>query len=183
MSLPDSDHDKLVFPATLSGAARIFSHAFMVVFGAAALVLLGMGLHQLQRVGLRSPGLPLMAGALTLGIVLPLCVLMSPRGYVVSPAGIEVLRRWPRTVISAEQISRVEAIELRRVRKVCGFSGVYGAWGWFGSDKLPWFRAYITRRRGLAVIHLNRGNPVVVSPDDLDEFLEATRLLLSPTAR
>jgi hypothetical protein len=183
MSELDPAPDTLVFPATLSAAARFFSHAFMVLFSCAGFVLLSLGVHQLQRTGIGGPGGPMLIGAVALGVVLPLCVLMAPRGYAVSPQGIEVLRHWPRTLLAADNIAAVEAIELRRFRKVCGFSGVYGAWGWFGSDKLTWFRAYVTRRNSLAVIRLRKGHPVVVSPDDLAQFLEAAQLLLSPAVK
>jgi hypothetical protein len=103
---------------------------------------------------------------------------MAPRGYAVDPEGILVLRHWPRTFIRADDLVAVEPIELRRVWKVCGCQGVYGGWGWFSSDKLSWFRAYITHTDRLVVLRLRRGTPVVVSPDDPEGFVQAASVLL-----
>lgn len=169
--------EPLVFPATLSTFARWGGHVFMVMFSIIAIGLAVFGYVQWQKVGWVGPAWLVFVAVLLLAVLIS-CPLMAPRGYAVDPEGILVLRHWPRTFIPADDLVAVEPIELRRVCKVCGCQGVYGGWGWFSSDKLSWFRAYITHTDRLVVLRLRRGTPVVVSPDDPEGFVRAANVLL-----
>jgi hypothetical protein len=181
--------------ATLAGPPGHLDADPAIVFGApldrmtvwssaAVLVLLASGEAAVIWAWAAGHGAPAWATAL-LGLVavgLPGLVgvlwWLAPRGYRVDPRGVTVVRLGPDVRVAASDIAGAEPVALTQVIKVCGASGLFGAWGWFHARPLGLCRLYVRRRSGLVAIRRRQGLPVVVAPDDPDAFIEAIHAII-----
>jgi hypothetical protein len=122
----------------------------------------------------------LVGGGLASVVLLLIVVgMFAPRAYQVDAYGVTVLRLGSRVYIPANTILDVQPVKIRRVMRVCGCGGFFGAWGWFYARQFGLFRAYVTRRDRLVSLTLKDRKPVVLSPDEPDRFVEAVRAVCS----
>lgn len=164
------------FPASHDLAGKLTTALVIVIVGS-SVVLLGVA-------GFRQPsaGMSALFGGIAIAMILLFVVLgaMVTLGYELTDAQVIVRRPIRSISVPFSRIADVRPIELHRVIRVFGVGGFFGAWGWFSSAELSWFRAYVTRRRGLVCLRLTDGAPIVLSPDRAAEFVAALRERLPP---
>ncbi len=105
---------------------------------------------------------------------------LAPRGYRVSPEGLEILRNVGAVRVARERLVSADRVELTpgqllKGLRLFGAGGVFGTFGWFWQANLGVFRAYVTRSDRLVRVGLLNGRPIVLSPDDPDGFVAALR--------
>jgi len=111
----------------------------------------------------------------------------APRGYLVGPSGITIVRRNGRRILlPVQEITSVEAVEreiLKRCIRTCAVGGYFGSWGSFYCPKLQSFRGYLTNSDSLVLVRTLHEGPFVLSPDARERFVEyASRSLRRPSA-
>jgi hypothetical protein len=111
----------------------------------------------------------------------------APRGYLVGPSGITIVRRNGRKIfLPAQEIMSVEAVEREILKgRINTFAagGYFGSWGSFYCPKLQRFRGYWTNADSLVLVRTLHEGPFVVSPDSRERFVEyASRSLRMPSA-
>lgn len=153
-----------VFPTRLAGALRWLS------IGGTLLMVLVIAIAAQHVTG------PWWFRSLVLGgpsVVLLVCVLGWPRGYVLSRDGLHVQRLFGRTRI-AQRIDSAAADDdaFKGAWRVFANGGVFGCVGWFRSRRLGPFRAWVTDLSALVVVRHAAGC-AVISPLDRAAFLAA----------
>lgn len=100
-----------------------------------------------------------------------------PRNYQLTPAAIVVWRWGPKVVIPLAEIRELRRVKLTKIISIGGVDGFFGRWGQFRtSDKSNGFGnflAYITRNDTQVAIYRKKGDVVVLSPDQPEEFMGA----------
>jgi hypothetical protein len=103
----------------------------------------------------------------------------APKQYAVSPDGIAIVRRnGKRIVLPRNEVTAVEATEVKRCIRGCGVGGWFGSWGYFWSPALGGFRAYVTDFSKPVLVRTRSKGLYVVSPDDRDGFVAAANEVL-----
>ncbi|HUW62454.1 MAG TPA: PH domain-containing protein [Candidatus Bathyarchaeia archaeon] len=99
----------------------------------------------------------------------------SPKGAVVSPDGISIVKRWTRPVVVPESqilsLERIDRSVLRRTIRLMGAGGFLGSWGYFSCKKLGTFRAYLTNSESLVLIRTVSEGLFVISPENPADFI------------
>lgn len=105
----------------------------------------------------------------------------SPRGYIVGFDSVPVSRRCGNAIIPLRKIVSIDIMDGSYIFghsvRLYASGGWFGFWGTFSSPGVGRdFVAYTTRINGpLVMIHLTDGDPVVLSPDNPDEFVSSVR--------
>ncbi len=158
----------------LTKGMTIFFVGLMVGLG---IMFVGIGVSQLKEemvVGI------IMSSTGTLMLLfVPAVAFFAPVNYLVGPSAITVWRYGPKIRIPIEDITEVQAVELKNVIRVCAVGGAFGSWGRFYYKSLGSFRAYVSRNDNLAIIRVKKGAPFVLSPDDREGFIAAVRRALA----
>ncbi len=147
-----------------------YETAAKVVTLAAVAVMLGAGIA--IGAAIRNIGVPLVDA-----LVIALAYAYSPRGYAIEDGSIVIRRlrggvRFP--LESIRQARAAEAGELDGCLRLWGSGGLFGYYGLFQNSKLGTMRWYVTNRNR-AVVLLTDSKPVVISPENSEEFLAAVR--------
>jgi hypothetical protein len=103
---------------------------------------------------------------------------LSPRAFLVGSGVVAVeRRRWRRLELPLSSLRRAVLLPAAGVHgalRVAGSGGAFGNYGLFWSRALGTFRLYATRSDRLVLLDADRER-LVVSPDDVEGFLEAVR--------
>lgn len=157
------------FACTLDGLAIAMTLVSWVTsLGAAAIILVVVGLT-----------LPLLAAPFLLIFVgVPVwTMLVAPRGYLVGPTGLTVLRLVGGRVVPFAAIAgarRVARSDLGWLWRTFGSGGAHGYFGRYRSRRLGPLVLEATRRDRWVLVRRRDGQPnLVLSPDDPDGFLAA----------
>jgi len=158
--------------------------AVAILLGVGAMLLLG-GMQNLAVAPAAGIFLLIGAGLCIAGV--PLLAVFAPRGYLLCPQGVVISRIAPDIVIPFADIATVEIIPagspaLRGVIRTLGVGGAFGYYGRFWNRRLGEFRAYITRTGPVVVLRRTRGEPVLISPDDVHAFAEALQARMGTQA-
>jgi hypothetical protein len=99
-------------------------------------------------------------------------LLRTIRGFVITRDAIYVRHlMWstcePLTGLVSAQVDPEAMADTQRLRSLIGG---FGTGGWFWNARLGRFRGYLTNRRRVVVLRLERGI-IVLSPDDPDAFV------------
>ncbi len=125
-------------------------------------------------------------------IGLPLVVLLSTlpfmvRGYVLTERHIEVRRLGWNTMLPLAGLVAVsgEPEGLCGSVRVFGNGGLFAITGWFWNRRIGRFRAYATDPSRVVLLRYRDGRNVVLTPDDVQNFIVRARTLskLSDTVR
>lgn len=108
---------------------------------------------------------------IVLGII-GVCYLFAPQHYEVDDSGLLIWRYGPKIFIPKEKILDVRPVTLKFAIRTFGTGGLFGSYGWFYASNIGKFRAYITRSDRHVLLELAGEAPLLVSPDDPDEFLK-----------
>jgi hypothetical protein len=110
-------------------------------------------------------------------LVMVLCFVYSPRGYVLSGRSILVKRMAGTIRISIDELRearRATPDDFRGGIRLWGSGGLFGYYGLFSTAKLGRSTWYVTNRSN-GVVLITAAKTVLFSPDDVDVFLAAIR--------
>lgn len=129
-----------------------------------------------------APGVLIGAGLLLIFLCLVILPFV-PRGYRLTSTALIVCRWGPKVVIPLAEIRELRRVKLTKVNKGGGVKGFFGEWGplWTAdlSNGFGNFTGYITRNDTEVAIYRNKGEVIVLSPDQPDEFIRAVMERLS----
>lgn len=172
-----------VFTASWGSSTRILTFAAVAIMVVISIMFIAIGLTQPPHRN-TIPG-PLLFVIAISELLLPLIVFcLSPKDYVLTPSEIVVRRRSGRVVIPLDNVASVGLMSgkdvFSRAMRLYASGGMFGFFGVFSSPDMDGrFTAYATRTDGmLVVLKLNHGKPVVLSPDQPEQFAEAAQAAL-----
>ena len=101
-------------------------------------------------------------------------VTYRPRRFEIGEGGLGIV--WPirRREYALHEITSVRRIEAGEVGLAIRLFGAGGLWGLFGlcwSKKLGKFDAFITGREGMVLVSFRSRRPLLITPQDPDEFV------------
>ena len=112
-------------------------------------------------------------------VVLFTAFLYSPRKYLVDDRGLVIVRIGGNLVIPFEIIESIRQTDKEEIFKKTtregGSGGCFGYYGYFRNPTLGIFHMYATQRSHLVFITRKNQEPVVLSPDELLEFIDAVQ--------
>lgn len=128
----------------------------------------------------RSPGIGMkILGSLLLTIMLGIIVfsyLLSPKGYLIRPDSLTIVRPIKSLMIPLARIISVEeapATVLTDSTRLLGCDGLWGQYGKYQNDKLGIYRLYVRNTGGLVII---RGQDTyVIAPERPQEFIHTLK--------
>ena len=170
-----------VFGSSWSHDVWVRTLAFTMAVFAAGVVTLLVGMSILGRSK---------AGAV-LALLIVLLLLVStfsgvffmPVQYVAGASGITISRLGPDIRIPLSNMTGVRAARPAEVfsctYRLWASDGIFGYYGEYRGGPLRRFASCVTRTDRLVVIARRKGEPVVISPDDRQRFLDSLGSLLS----
>lgn len=179
----DAGNGLRVFPiAMMSNAFSAITWA--VLLGTAGvvlfLVILGFSLESGQRFG---PWLAAGVGGVVFSVLIVMVNMYArPKCFEVSSEGLVIVwpartRKLPRGAFT--EIRLIERIELGRMTRRFGVGGLFGQFGWFHSVYMGNFDAYLTRNDGMVLIRLRNRRPILLTPENPREFVQALQALVN----
>jgi hypothetical protein len=103
----------------------------------------------------------------------------------VDSSGITILRKAPKLdpiVIPKDTIKRVQTVSYQEAFHggpwLCYRGGFYGYYGEFWSDRLHNYRSYVTDEHSLVLVERKGEEPVLISPDEPNRFVDQVHQLL-----
>jgi hypothetical protein len=165
------------FGAPWDRIVKIVTAAFVGCLVVIGLLCLGAGVYALPR-SLGAGIAAFVSAGLCLSLLM-LAVVLAPRGYLLGPEGVTILRRRSNLTVPLASIISAEADEqgdvFRKGVRTGGMGGAFGFFGQFAKDGFGPYEAYATRRTGLVILRRAKGDPVVISPADPERFVEVLR--------
>ncbi len=116
--------------------------------------------------------------AVAIGLALLYAVIFlaaRPRGFATSKGRVDVVfPLWTRCIDGVLKAERLDRAELKRRYGLMGRVGVGGLWGGFGwlASRKGWLEFYISRRSGYVLITRAAGLPLLISPEQPEQFCE-----------
>lgn len=101
--------------------------------------------------------------------------IFRPISYTITDQEVMVNRLWKSVIINRKDIQSVEILDKDFSKRTIRTFGVGGMWGYFGKfihnivGTMTW---YVTRRDKMVLVRLIDGKKVVLSPDDLEGFVQ-----------
>ncbi|HQW45432.1 MAG: hypothetical protein IPI22_05910 [Bacteroidetes bacterium] len=111
-----------------------------------------------------------------LSVTLFITFLYAPLGYEINPQNLSIIRRVNSFVIPRSEILSIEPLsddEMGRAWRLFGNGGMFGYTGWFSSSKQGRMRWFVSQRKNYIAITLQNHKKYIVSPDDVDGFMQA----------
>jgi len=140
----------------------------------ALLGLLPIGIIANALTGGQGNRIPIMIAVLML-LILAVGYLFSPQAYAVEPGNLIVQRPGTDVTIPLAGIQRIEIVPgwpiFRGAIRLFASGGAFGFYGGFWNSTLKRFIAYATRMDKVIILYRTNGNPIVVSPDEPEEFV------------
>ena len=100
--------------------------------------------------------------------------IFRPISYIITDQEIIVNRLWKDVIINRKDIQNVEILDNDFSKRTIRTFGVGGMWGYFGKfihDIIGTTTWYVTRRDKMVLLRLVDGKRMVLSPDDLEGFV------------
>lgn len=124
---------------------------------------------RLPGIGIKILGFSVLA--MMLGIIV-LSYLLSPKGYLIGPDHLTIVRPMKSIMISLDRISGVEEAApeiLSDSTRLLGCDGLWGQYGEYQNSKLGSYRLYVRKTNGQVII---RGKDTyVIAPERPAEFI------------
>ena len=101
--------------------------------------------------------------------------IFRPISYTITDQEIIVNRLWKDVIINRKDIQSVEILDKDFSKRTIRAFGVGGMWGYFGKfvhDIIGTMTWYVTRRDKMVLLRLVDDKKLVLSPDDLEGFVE-----------
>ena len=101
--------------------------------------------------------------------------IFRPISYTITDQEVIVNRLWKDVIINRKNIQNVEILDKDFSKRTIRTFGVGGMWGYFGKfihDIVGSITLYVTRRDKMILLRLVNGKKMVLSPDDLEGFVE-----------
>ena len=111
-----------------------------------------------------------------LSVTLFITFLYAPLGYEINPQNISIIRRVNSFIIPRSEILSIEPLsddDMGRAWRLFGNGGMFGYTGWFSSSKQGRMRWFVSQRKNYIAITLQNHKKYIVSPDDVDGFMQA----------
>jgi hypothetical protein len=106
------------------------------------------------------------------------CYLYQPIGYTLEADSLHINRRIGKYTISRNSIEKVFPLtteELGFSWRIAGNGGVFGYTGWYSSGKMGKMRWFVSQRKNYVMIQTNDIKKYLLSPDDVEGFLLASK--------
>ncbi|MHB0935035.1 MAG: PH domain-containing protein [Armatimonadota bacterium] len=165
---------KYEFRATWDKWVWVISIFYVAIFG---LVPVGMISYAMTVPGANRNSL-IMVAVIMLAI-LAFTYLFAPQAYAVEPGHLIIQRPGTDVVIPLGTIARMEVADgwpiFRNAFRRFASGGALGFFGSFWNSTLNGFTAYATRLDKVVVLYRTDGGPIVVSPDEMEQFIAAMR--------
>lgn len=172
--------ESVVFNASFDRTAWIVTIFSILLSITICTLLLFNGINGLQQSRVSGIYAIIIAG-FEIGIMLFIW-LLAPRKYVIKPTGVTICRLGPDVVIPVEDIRGVHVLLTNSIFsdaiRLVASGGCFGYFGKWSSRSMGRFDSYATRTDCVIVIDRKSGNPVVLSPDDAQEFAEQVNTML-----
>ena len=100
--------------------------------------------------------------------------IFRPISYTITDQEVIVNRLWKSVIINRKDIQNVEILDKDFSKRTVRTFGVGGMWGYFGKfihDIVGAMTWYVTRRDKMVLLRLIDGKRLVLSPDDLEGFV------------
>lgn len=171
------NHIKQNFRASWDKRVWVFSVIFFTLLG---LVPMGMISYVLITPSAERT-LVVVLAAIMLAI-LAVNYLPSPQAYTVEPGHLTIKRPGMDVTIPLDNVDRMEIVDFSEVfhgaGSLAGGGGALGVYGSFWNNtegaRLKNFTAYVTHMgKAVVILHRSNGNPIVVSPDEIEAFMAA----------
>lgn len=100
--------------------------------------------------------------------------IFRPISYTITDQEITINRLWKSVIINRKDVQTVEILDKDFFKRTIRTFGVGGMWGYFGkfihdiAGTMSW---YVTRRDSMILLILSDDKKVVLSPDDLEGFV------------
>ena len=104
--------------------------------------------------------------------------LFQPLKYIVESDRIEIVRRFNKFKIAKSDILSVEKLsndDMGMAWRTFGNGGLFGYTGWFTSRSQGKMRWFVTQRNNYVRITLQSHKVIILSPDDVNGFTQATQ--------
>ena len=104
--------------------------------------------------------------------------LFQPLKYIVESDRIEIVRRFNKFKIAKSDILSVEKLsndDMGMAWRTFGNGGLFGYTGWFTSRSQGKMRWFVTQRNNYVRITLQNHKVIILSPDDVNGFTQATQ--------
>ena len=104
--------------------------------------------------------------------------LFQPLKYIVESDRIEIVRRFNKFKIAKSDILSVEKLsndDMGMAWRTFGNGGLFGYTGWFTSRSQGKMRWFVTQRNNYVRITLQNHKAIILSPDDVNGFTQATQ--------
>lgn len=170
--------------ARMSSGIRWVTMLFILLLGgvAAAIGFAAFGLGDAMRKENIPPALALAFSALIVVVFVFVWVYYRPTRFAVSEAGLTI--HWPvrQRLCGAEDIASVRQVRRGEVGTPWRLWGTGGLWGLFGlcrSKHIARFDAFISRGDGLVLIEFIDTRPLLITPDDPEQFEQALAAVCS----
>lgn len=112
-------------------------------------------------------------------VTLGIAYLYSPQTYIVSEDSIGIKRKAGIFSIKRNTIKSVEVISSEALGmkwRMMGNGGLFGYTGWYAT-KIGTTRWFVTQRKNYVLISTHDKKKIILSPDDVQGFVDATLLL------
>ena len=112
--------------------------------------------------------------------------IFRPIAYTITDQEIMVNRLWKSVIINRKDIQSVEILDKDFYKRTTRTFGVGGMWGYFGKfshDTIGVMTWYVTRRDKMILLKLSDDKKVVLSPDNLEIFVEKLKGLITQKSR
>lgn len=169
--------DPKEFTTSWDTVSRWISGLLIGFIGLFSFYLVIVGLHGYRYVH------PAMIIQSAVGVFLPFVLfaeyLLAPRRYLVTEQGVMVIRFWHTLLIPFASMQSVRETSRNEVfndfTRDGGSGGCFGYYGHFKNPLLGRFLIFATHRTRLVLIEMREGEPLVVSPDEVQEFIDAVQ--------
>lgn len=149
------------FEARLSRGLRVYTWLFFMALASFVVVTLVR-----QEYGVVAPLAAISLGVFVVG------VLFAVRGYDFDDGELVIERIGRKTYVDLANLvdAEVDPKLVRRSISLWSTRGLFGFIGYGYSGRIGSYRAYVTNPSKAVVLRFSSGNPVVVSPENPDEF-------------
>jgi Bacterial PH domain len=155
------------FTASLDGLAKGITISSIVIF--IFTIAFPYFIQKPSEMGIEAILIPFLLIIIFFGIFI-----FRPISYSITDQEVIIHRTWRDVKINRNDIQSVEKLDENFSKNTLRTFGVGGTWGYFGkfthssSGSMDW---YVTRRDKLVLLKITGNKNVVLSPDEVEEFL------------
>ena len=111
-------------------------------------------------------------------VIVFLCYLYQPLGYLIDADSLHIVRRIGKFTIARNTIQKIIPLtteELGFAWRMAGNGGVFGYTGWYSSGKIGKMRWFVTQRTNYVLVETSKGSKYLLSPDDDARLVKALK--------